>query len=806
VLLALFLGIGLLAACSRTGLLPNPVDETREEEPPELTCPGLAVTGVQTGEIRQMDLLFVIDNSGSMADKQELLAEAVPVLVRRLANPACVRIDAPDVEINVATSTEPCPAGYRREFEALTDLHVGVITSSLGTVGGDLCPDSGPSFPVNDHAHLLASLSRASNLPTYQQLGFLSWDPEQQQVPPGESDLSRLQRVFTDMVKLAGEDGCGLEAPLEAWYRFLIDPAPYASVRTDRGFADPSGVDNLVLRQRAQFLRPDSVVTVVMLSDENDCSLMARGSGFVAGSSLFRGMPFTMPPATSACATDPNSPCCRSCGTSEPKTPAGCTPLNRDPACQTSLSPTTDPIELRCFNHKRRFGVDLLYPTARYAVGLKSQTLCPSSIYNDADCTCQAARERAAELGLPSPPCTAKETGAAVPNPLYQNLNGDPNAIERDPSQVFLTGIVGVPWQDLATPETLKDPNRLEYLNAAQLNQNVPGLTVDRWAVMLGNLTTNTPPLDPFMRESTTPRSGTNPITSDPIVPATSKDPNANAINGHERQTGGSSLQYACTFPLRKPHTCTTMNDCVCLDDERSSSNPACQALPGQTQLKNTQFSAVAYPGLRELDVLRRHGGNAIVASICPKASLKGSQDFQVGYGPAVAGLLRRLHCASLSGNFETDETSDDYGTVACRLIGVRRNTGGGSCSCDGETRFELSPDDALAVRMELSARGLCGTTKNATCSEFCACEVPQLRGAGLEACQNDTSKLPLDPVSAQPVNGWCYIDPARGFGALELVESCPAGSLHNVRLLGSAAPQEGERLLSVCGDVCQVP
>src|SRR5256885_13036719 len=44
--------------------------------------------------IDKVDLLFAIDNSASMGDKQDLLADAVPVLVNRLLNPNCIDIGA----------------------------------------------------------------------------------------------------------------------------------------------------------------------------------------------------------------------------------------------------------------------------------------------------------------------------------------------------------------------------------------------------------------------------------------------------------------------------------------------------------------------------------------------------------------------------------------------------------------------------------------------------------------------------------------------------------------------------------------
>lgn len=461
-----------------------------------------------------------------------------------------------------------------------------------------------------------------------------------------------------------------------------------------------------------------------------------------------------------------------------------------------------DPSNLRCFEQKRRFGVELLYPTARYAVGLRSRKLCPDSIYEDADCTCAAARERASRLGRPAPPCTAKETGKAVPNPLFQNLSGEP-AFERDSSQVFLAGILGVPWQDIATARTLADPTRLEYMTAADLGRVDADLGVNRWQVILGDPELFTPPLDPFMRESVTSRSGQNPITGTPIVSESSLDPQANPINGHERLTNDIDLQYACTFPLSAPRNCDTAprgTRCDCRDERPT--DPICQPPAGGVGT-TTQYYAKAYPALRELDVLRQHGANAVVASICPKTLLGVNRELEFGYRPAIAGLIKRLHCANLDAEFETDRTSLDYGTVNCRLVGVTGPTD--VCSCDGQARFALSDSVRTALALKLEAVGLCGRNTGQDCARLCGCELLQTRGAGLVACQNDPDEAPLDPASEAPVDGWCYVDPAHGFGSPTLVRDCPAGNLHNLRLLGSATPRANERLFSVCGESCAV-
>src|SRR5258706_5135784 len=47
-------------------------------------------TKARQDKVSKIDLLFMIDNSSSMSDKQTILAEAVPDLVRRLVDPVCL--------------------------------------------------------------------------------------------------------------------------------------------------------------------------------------------------------------------------------------------------------------------------------------------------------------------------------------------------------------------------------------------------------------------------------------------------------------------------------------------------------------------------------------------------------------------------------------------------------------------------------------------------------------------------------------------------------------------------------------------
>lgn len=561
--------------------------------------------GSSVTPLHKLDLLFVIDNSPSMADKQTLLGAAIPGLLDRLINPDCVPASGTGASVPSSGPDAPCATGYVKEFQPVSDIHVGIVTSSLGAHGGQICSPawSGYNATQEDDGHLLGSVR--TGLTSYAGLGFLAWDPRAVDNPPGESNRQTFIDDFGAMVNATGETGCGYEATLESFYRFLVDPDPPQSVVFDAttNTAQVTGVDSVVLSQRKAFLRPDSIVAVVVLSDENDCSIADGGQSWVVSTYLVSGTSFTMPRATSACAANPNSPCCRSCGISEASPPSGCTALTQDTACLAgSYFPAEDPPNLRCFQQKRRFGIDFLYPVQRYVDGLRSTTV-------------------------------VDRQGATVSNPLFTDLvNGGPSV--RQPGHVFAVGIVGVPWQDVSVPDSLTGSG-LEFVSALDLQ------SMDRWKVILGDPQSGVLPTDPLMVESITPRTGENPILHAALAPATSTNPTENPINGHEYTSAlTNDLQYACIFQLSTPRDCTGIPTCDCnanLADNRPLCSPPTGGASG-----TTQYYAKAYPGLRHLELLEALGGNGVVASICPKDSTSSSNP-SFGYNPAMDALLARL-------------------------------------------------------------------------------------------------------------------------------------------------------------------
>jgi hypothetical protein len=225
------------------------------------------VNPVATG-FDKVDVLIMVDNSLGMSEKQTLLASAVTYLLNRLANPECINPSGTQASVIATDPAAACPTGLVREFTPVKDVHIGVITSSLGDFGGDVCPEQGAQNAAqNDHAWLLGALPRAG-------LGapFLAWTMTDTQ--SFATAMTAKQNDLSSHIMAATEIGCGYEMGLEAWYRFLVDPKPPVDVLTVNQAANSRGpTDDNILQQRRAFLRPDSMLAILMLSDENDCSL-----------------------------------------------------------------------------------------------------------------------------------------------------------------------------------------------------------------------------------------------------------------------------------------------------------------------------------------------------------------------------------------------------------------------------------------------------------------------------------------------------------------------------------------------------
>jgi len=570
-----------------------------------ITYPPIEIGPQKTAD--KLDVLFVVDNSVSMADKQNILKVSLPSFLTRLVNPLCVDEQGKPVAVQPASGAATCISGSR-ELTPVTDLHLGVITTSIGSHGGAVCAmPSSPDDHLDDRAELLPA--QRANLPSYDNSGYLAYDAA------GMAGVSNVGSVIADLqtiVSAASEHGCGFEAPLEAMYRFLVDPEPPVSVSQVSGQTVPGDVNSALLAQRNSFLRPDSAVAIVILSDESDCSIRDDSVGWFVGSST------RMPRSTAACDANVNDPCCRSCAQNESLPPSGCASLHDDLNCKNVPSGQQyatwdtlhDSLNLRCFDQRKHFGFDLLYPVERYSDALSNPQV----------------RNRANVL---------------VDNPLLAARAGKG---PRSATLISVSLIVGSPWQDLASSASLSSGHSIEYLDGAALESN------GRWPLLLGDPALNLPPTDPFMIETTTERSGHNPLTQTSIVGSASTNPLANAINGHEQSIPAfDDLQFACTFPLMAPKPCPNGDAaCDCSADKNgnadavsASHSPLCQP-PAGGPAGTTQYFGKGYPGTRELSFAKLLGARAVPASICPR-TLTDTSSPDYAYTPAFNALITRI-------------------------------------------------------------------------------------------------------------------------------------------------------------------
>ena len=113
-----------------------------------------------------------------------------------------------------------------------------------------------------------------------------------------------LSADFEALVTGVQQFGCGYEGQLESWYQFLIQPDPWSSIvvtsQGGRGVAQRMGVNTTLLKERADFLRPSSLVAVIAVSDEDDSTVDPNALG--GTSWVFEDQaPLALP--TAACAT-----------------------------------------------------------------------------------------------------------------------------------------------------------------------------------------------------------------------------------------------------------------------------------------------------------------------------------------------------------------------------------------------------------------------------------------------------------------------------------------------------------------------
>ncbi|MDB4962076.1 MAG: hypothetical protein JWP01_2075 [Myxococcales bacterium] len=172
---------------------------------------------------RNVDILFVIDDSPSMADKQANLSTNFPNF------------------INVLNTIQG----------GLPDVHIGIVSSDVGTKATQ---DAAPGPAIGQIGNGGCSgTGKSGNLQIY---GAPVTSPYISDIASGTTGTrirnytGNLDAVFGQMARGAGAGGCGFEQHLEAMKRALNN--------------NPAN---------AGFLRPDAYLAVIFIVDEDDCSM-----------------------------------------------------------------------------------------------------------------------------------------------------------------------------------------------------------------------------------------------------------------------------------------------------------------------------------------------------------------------------------------------------------------------------------------------------------------------------------------------------------------------------------------------------
>lgn len=188
-------------------------------------------------EVTEADLLFVVDDSSSMAEEQAALADALPRLIGALTTG--------DVDGDGMADRNPVPV-----------LHVGVTTTDMGTGGYEQptcdAPDRGGD------GRLRACESEAPS--------FLAFDARR------ETDALGFVGDVTCLTT-AGTTGCGFEQPLEAALKALSPSR--ATLGTAADYVPPAffgGTAGHGDGAHAGFVGDDAVLVILPVTDEDDCS------------------------------------------------------------------------------------------------------------------------------------------------------------------------------------------------------------------------------------------------------------------------------------------------------------------------------------------------------------------------------------------------------------------------------------------------------------------------------------------------------------------------------------------------------
>ena len=199
---------------------------------------------------KDVDILFVIDNSPSMSPKQKALAENIPKFIQKIDSFGVnyhVGIVTTDVGTTVSdgatwgAGSEPSCDTFSGDDGRLQDITCdkrNTVSPEASNACATLCPDN--RFKPTDGTKYISKIDGKTNVPTDLKLDSATG----QMVDYGPTNAFKC-------MALVGDAGCGVEGPLEAVKRAISNSA------------------------NTGFIRDNSVLAVIFITDEDDCSVKA---------------------------------------------------------------------------------------------------------------------------------------------------------------------------------------------------------------------------------------------------------------------------------------------------------------------------------------------------------------------------------------------------------------------------------------------------------------------------------------------------------------------------------------------------
>ena len=262
------------AVLALTGCLDHPIKKVAYDKTSE------AQKNVAIAINKDVDILFVIDNSGSMAEEQALLSKNFASFINVL--------EAEDVNANYRIGITTTDSGNPRCPKATYNPEGGklVLSSCVDRVGqGEF------SFNMNDFAYACTDYCDLTDAqlaikPTATQFSNGDTAPrkwieriEGQTNLPDDVTTVQAFQCFGPQ----GVAGCGFESHLESMYLALAQASSKDST-TNYGF-----------------LRDQAILSVVIISDETDCSYTGLGAEIFTTNKVFWNDPSDPAPTSALC-------------------------------------------------------------------------------------------------------------------------------------------------------------------------------------------------------------------------------------------------------------------------------------------------------------------------------------------------------------------------------------------------------------------------------------------------------------------------------------------------------------------------